>query len=453
MTPTFALLHIFHSSAVDSVARIVAGLLLAGVWEGIVLAAAVGLILHLVPGTTARLRFAIWTIAFVVLAVLPLASASRGGYAVDAAGASTASHLQLDIRWSYLFTALWFAAVMVRVAHLCLQAIELHSLSGSAVLIARERLPKLALKGVKLCTSDKIDRPSVIGFLSPRILIPAWLFDQLTEGELEQIVLHELEHLRRRDDWVNLLQKIGLVLFPLNPALFWIDRRLGTERELACDDGVLSRTHSPRVYATCLTTLAERRIEHCGHSRLTVLALGAVGAIRQSEFSRRIEKILGFNRRSTLAPVYTRALAAVLVAGVLGAAAIFAHAPQLVSFADDVQSPAAQPVTKAALVEREATHSAASFQNVVLHQPSMEVAAKQMPRPLKRKISRPASIASEQNIRQTTSVQSPYRQLVVLTGWHPSAPQPLLVRLPDGRTFLATYAAELNQPGWLLIQL
>ena len=80
----------------------------------------------------------------------------------------------------------------------------------------------------------------MIGFFKPRILIPDWLFARLTSGELEQIVLHEAEHLRRRDDWTNLFQKLCLVFFPLNPALMWIEHRLCREREMACDDGVIS---------------------------------------------------------------------------------------------------------------------------------------------------------------------------------------------------------------------
>ncbi|MEI4861539.1 M56 family metallopeptidase, partial [Klebsiella pneumoniae] len=80
-------------------------------------------------------------------------------------------------------------------------------------------------------------------------LIPDWLFARMTAGELEQIVMHEAEHLRRRDDWTNLLQKLCLVLFPLNPALVWMERRLCREREMACDEGVIRMTRAPRAYA------------------------------------------------------------------------------------------------------------------------------------------------------------------------------------------------------------
>ncbi len=86
----------------------------------------------------------------------------------------------------------------------------------------------------ELCVSDEVDRPTVIGFFAPKILIPTWLVEKLTATELEQIVLHEAGHLGRADDWMNLLQKIALVVFPLNPALAWVERRLCFERELAC---------------------------------------------------------------------------------------------------------------------------------------------------------------------------------------------------------------------------
>ena len=122
----------------------------------------------------------------------------------------------------------------------------------------------------QICTTRDLDRPSVIGFLAPRILIPDGSLARLTPGELEQVVLHEAEHLRRRDDWTNLLQKLLLVLFPLNPALAWMERRLCREREMACDEGVVRRTQAPRAYAACLTSSRRARTattEFCGARR------------------------------------------------------------------------------------------------------------------------------------------------------------------------------------------
>src|SRR5262249_46251734 len=120
-------------------------------------------------------------------------------------------------------------------------------------------------RSAQLCISAEVDRPSVAGFFSPRILLPESLLTKLSGVELEQIVLHEMQHLERGDDWTNLAQKLALALFPLNPALLWIERRLCLERELACDDGVLRITSAQRagarkVYATTLANLAEHSL-------------------------------------------------------------------------------------------------------------------------------------------------------------------------------------------------
>ncbi len=95
-------------------------------------------------------------------------------------------------------------------------------------------------------------------------------------------MLHEVGHLRRADDWINLLQKLSLVVFPLNPMLMWIERRLCLERELACDDDVLRLTKAPKAYATCLTNLAERRLEPQSGGVVAGRLGKAVGAVAAS---------------------------------------------------------------------------------------------------------------------------------------------------------------------------
>ena len=94
-----------------------------------------------------------------------------------------------------------------------------------------------------------------------------------------------------RDDWINLLQKLSLVVVPLNPVLMWIERRLCLERELACDDDVLRLTKAPKAYATCLTNLAEHRLGR----RAAGVCRWERGS-RQSELVRRVQSILAERR-------------------------------------------------------------------------------------------------------------------------------------------------------------
>ena len=185
------------------------------------------------------------------------------GWRFDGSGASLALH-------SVRLRRLWKAARPVEVSAALVDALE--DVRGGRV---------------EICTTQSLDRPSVIGFLAPRILIPAWLMAGLTQGELEQIVLHEAEHLRRRDDWTNLAQKLALVVFPLNPALVWMEHRLCREREMACDEGVVRITNAPRAYAACLASLAERGLER---RQAEALSLGAWQ--RRPELVHRVHGIL-----------------------------------------------------------------------------------------------------------------------------------------------------------------
>ena len=144
-----------------------------------------------------------------------------------------------------------------------------------------------------------------------------------------------MEHLRRLDDWRNLGQKLALVVFPLNPALLWLDRRLGMERELACDESVLEATRAPKAYASCLVHLAEES----AIGRHLSLALGAWE--RRSELARRVHGILGYRFGEGTGQGRNRMGAVALVSASLVLGATLAHAPQLITFA------APAPVTSA----------------------------------------------------------------------------------------------------------
>jgi beta-lactamase regulating signal transducer with metallopeptidase domain len=264
-------------------------------------------------------------------------------------------HIQLDGRWALAIAALWLLASLLRATSLAAHSLALRRLWNSAQPVAADvnicaliAAASPERRPIELCTTSQLDRPSVIGFFAPRILIPDWLFSRLTPAELEQVVLHEAEHLRRRDDWTNLLQKLALVLFPLNPALVWIESRLCREREMACDEGVVRRTQAPRAYAACLTSLAERRLElRLERRRAHALSLGAFS--RRPELARRVLSLLA--RKQTLHPIAARALVGVAACGLLVASFELAHCPQMVSFVPEAASQNQVAQTRPALVE------------------------------------------------------------------------------------------------------
>jgi len=327
-------------AACQSFSQEAASVAVTAVWQGAVIACGLTFCLRFAPRVSAAHRFAAWAAGFAALVCIPLlpllskftagsASVASPGMAEAAGG----SWLQVDLRWSLVIAALWAAASTFRAVNLAIHLLRLRKLWKSAIPVETDgNLTRIAVQAAgtrgrrqaQVCTADAIDRPSVIGFFAPRILIPEWLLERLTPGEVEKIVLHEAEHLRRRDDWSNLLQKIALVVFPLNPALLWMERRLCREREMACDEGVIRATHAPRAYAACLASLAERGMQR----RTEALELGAWQ--RRPELANRVHRIL--RRSHALSPLATGALMGVLGCGLTIGSLELARCPQLVAF-------------------------------------------------------------------------------------------------------------------------
>ena len=312
--------------------RLVSEVSLSGLWEGLVLFCAVAVCLRMLPKVSASVRFALWGLTFGLGVALPLISArstiKQGTGAAEAA-------IQLAPIWGYAVAGLWLILVAARAGCLLLQALQVRRVWARAnPIVGGERWMAPGGRMVTLCTSAEVDSPCVIGFWSPRLLLPERLAGSLTDEEIRQIALHECEHLRRGDDWMNLLQKIGLMLFPLNPALMWMDRRLGLERELACDARVVALTGKPIAYAKCLARLAEHR-RQCRHVALSLAAWS-----RRTELGQRVESLLQPRHSS---PARRAAVATiVLSAGLLGGAMEMARVPCFVSFAARPQATEAE---------------------------------------------------------------------------------------------------------------
>jgi hypothetical protein len=379
------------------------------------------------------------------------------------AGGAAAGHgaaMHVDVRWSVALAGLWLAVSLVRGVNLAVGAVRLQWLWKRAVPVELARRQTLGLsaadlRGAQLCTSAEIDRPSVIGFFSPRILIPEEMLGRLTTTELEQVVLHEVGHLRRADDWINLLQKLSLVLIPLNPALMWIERRLCLEREMACDDGVLLLTKAPKAYATCLTNLAEHRLG----KRAALLSLGAWE--RQSELARRVHCIL--RRSEGMSRMQARVVMGAMALVLLGGATELSRCPQLVSFSGG--GPAVAEATSslpADAYEPVAFHPASHTMPGSVGSPHETLLNTSMPVDRGSKMSGvPASVPARSRrsaavrLKQARHAVQPARRWVVLTSWNSEEglQHKMMFDLPGDSLVSASYAAIPTQGGWLVLQL
>jgi hypothetical protein len=146
---------------------------------------------------------------------------------------------------------------------------------------------------VSILVSERMEVPGAIGFFHPAIVLPPWIVEDLAASELKFVILHELAHLERWDDWSNLAQKVVKALLFFHPGVWWIERKLSLDREMACDEAVVARAETPRVYAECLATVAEKSFLR----RQYALVQAAVDQVRQ--LSLRLASILDRDRPQT----------------------------------------------------------------------------------------------------------------------------------------------------------
>jgi beta-lactamase regulating signal transducer with metallopeptidase domain len=266
--------------------------------EGLLIAACVWLLLRLMGRQNAGTRFAVWLIALAGVVALPL----LGAFGSPQSSLIPQAHVQLAVPsfWATSFFVLWISIAVLALARVVAGVWQVRQIRSSCTEVPPAELdPALQAllaetnRPVRLLVSDKARVPAALGFRNPAIVLPAWALADLSADELRPILIHELAHLRRHDDWTNLLQKSVRAIFFFHPAVWWIDARLSLEREMACDDAVLAATGNPRAYAGCLIDLLERGCARRGWT----MAQAAVARARDA--SLRIARILRVGTSAT----------------------------------------------------------------------------------------------------------------------------------------------------------
>ncbi len=100
--------------------------------------------------------------------------------------------------------------------------------------------------------------PFAFGLLHPTIVMPRDMIHTATPQEIQDALLHELNHITSRDLWFSIIQRIALAIYWWNPIVCWIEQQYNLSREKLCDIAVIQRTGNAKAYATTLVTLADR---------------------------------------------------------------------------------------------------------------------------------------------------------------------------------------------------
>lgn len=132
--------------------------------------------------------------------------------------------------------------------------------------------------------------PLTFGCVRPTVLLP----EEAREWEPERLLLvlqHELAHIKRRDCLVQAIVYMACTLYWFNPLVWLAATQSHREREMACDDYVLTTGMRGSNYAGHLLDIA-RSLQGPRLSGLTTIAMA-----RQSELEGRLLAILSPDRR------------------------------------------------------------------------------------------------------------------------------------------------------------
>jgi uncharacterized protein (TIGR03435 family) len=158
--------------------------------------------------------------------------------------------------------------------------------------------------------------PGIVGIFRPALLLPASVAGRLDDAQLDAIILHELWHVRRRDNLAAAVHMLVQAVFWFHPFVWWIGARLIHERERACDEQVVAQGSEPQTYAEAILKVCEFYVES---------PLSCVAGVTGSNLKKRIEEImlhrianqLNFAKKTLLVAVGLATIAVPVVIGVM----------------------------------------------------------------------------------------------------------------------------------------
>ena len=257
-------------------------------WQCALAPAGLASLLSILPSRAARVRYALATATLVLMVAVPLgtalslheASPWHGAPAAVLTPAQTlagpavvALRLAARVRTALEpalpeIVVLWIVGVVVfslRLASGWMAARRLAVMGthpappGCAMALERLAARLRVTRPLRVLESALVQVPAVIGWLRPVILVPASALTGLTPLQLDALLAHEIAHVRRYDYIVRVLQSVIETLLFYHPAVWWVSRRVGEEREHCCDDLAVAVCGDAQMYAQALVGMERLR--------------------------------------------------------------------------------------------------------------------------------------------------------------------------------------------------
>lgn len=166
---------------------------------------------------------------------------------------------------AWLLAGIWLTGMVVAGLLLIQSLVRFGRLRRSALPLQhagvqrlyRECLAKLHIRRrIPVYSTAFLKSPVIAGLVRPRIYMPISLVTAAKPEELRYILLHELQHYRRRDALGNVLMCAAGIVYWFHPLVWYARREMTNDREAACDASVL-RLLEEREYQAYGMTLID----------------------------------------------------------------------------------------------------------------------------------------------------------------------------------------------------
>src|SRR5579871_6654090 len=180
------------------------------IWMAALLTVLAATMLRLLGRPNAATRYAVWLTALLTASIAPvliLLVPHSSPAAVAAAEAPSPVAVPVTASWPLYLTIGWATISLILSARILWSIAYIHGLKRRATPLARRG-------GIRVLASREVRVPMAAGFFRRAIVFPQSVLEELEAAEFEQVLDHEMAHLRRWDDWTQLLQTvIEAVLF------------------------------------------------------------------------------------------------------------------------------------------------------------------------------------------------------------------------------------------------
>ena len=139
-------------------------------------------------------------------------------------------------RFWKMLSVVWLFGVTAILLYIIIGYVRIRKLTSESVLYN-----ELGIDNVFIC--NRIDTAFIFGIINPRIYLP----ERLDRTQSENIVAHELMHIKRRDYVWKLIGFILLMVYWFNPVMWLAYVLFCRDIEFACDEQVISKMNISQI--------------------------------------------------------------------------------------------------------------------------------------------------------------------------------------------------------------